>query len=462
MSRLSRVDHAAPGMIPAEFSRRPGQRPDRRRAVHAPHAEGRRCRRGIAIRPVPSGHAFMVTRHDHLDGPIRRCSRQRPPFSPDAGCLAPARTSFSPSPKAVPFRNIRRDADPAPGGPSDLPTAHHRHQRPARQPGTSPARQISPRNRGLTRGPVATVPVAADLARAHPIQPAVPLAPSGQVWGLPAGPTAISTSSLAPASTRHTSTTQTQPVGHHPASLAQAPGQASRPASVARRHVPSLAAATGPGWVGERGNLTDRPRRVTRRATTKTSSERPIGTQTAVLTGAVSCPRSASTSTPCGTIRSFPWPGSAAWRGRRQLLAHLEHGDQFATLAVAEACDRVLGAGGKLVRSVTSLTVNAARMVPARGGAARRSPAATVSPVTPIALVTVVPLHASRPCTASTGCGRSAAESRAVPGSGRPGAGRQGAAARGGSACRRPPPARAVRQSPAAGGAADHVSLRRR
>ena len=32
-------------------------------------------------------------------------------------------------------------------------------------------------------------------------------------------------------------------------------------------------------------------------------------------------------------------------------LSRLERGDQFATLAVAEACDRVLGAGGELVRS---------------------------------------------------------------------------------------------------------------
>ena len=32
-------------------------------------------------------------------------------------------------------------------------------------------------------------------------------------------------------------------------------------------------------------------------------------------------------------------------------LGRLERGDQFATLAVAEACDRVLGAGGELVRS---------------------------------------------------------------------------------------------------------------
>ena len=32
-------------------------------------------------------------------------------------------------------------------------------------------------------------------------------------------------------------------------------------------------------------------------------------------------------------------------------LGRLERGDQFATLAVAEACDRVLDAGGELVRS---------------------------------------------------------------------------------------------------------------
>ena len=32
-------------------------------------------------------------------------------------------------------------------------------------------------------------------------------------------------------------------------------------------------------------------------------------------------------------------------------LGRLERGDQFATLPVAQACDRVLGAGGELVRS---------------------------------------------------------------------------------------------------------------
>src|SRR5580704_450142 len=32
-------------------------------------------------------------------------------------------------------------------------------------------------------------------------------------------------------------------------------------------------------------------------------------------------------------------------------LGRLERGDQFATLAVAEACDRVLDAGGELLRS---------------------------------------------------------------------------------------------------------------
>ena len=32
-------------------------------------------------------------------------------------------------------------------------------------------------------------------------------------------------------------------------------------------------------------------------------------------------------------------------------LGRLERGDQFATLAVAQACDRVLDAGGELVRS---------------------------------------------------------------------------------------------------------------
>ena len=62
-------------------------------------------------------------------------------------------------------------------------------------------------------------------------------------------------------------------------------------------------------------------------------------------------------------------------------LGRLERGDQFATLAVAEACDRVLGAGGELVRSWHAADrERRTRMVPARARPARR-PAAAVPPM---------------------------------------------------------------------------------
>jgi Helix-turn-helix domain/HD domain len=69
-------------------------------------------------------------------------------------------------------------------------------------------------------------------------------------------------------------------------------------------------------------------------------------------------------------------------------LGRLERGDQFATLAVAEACDRVLGAGGELVRSWH-----------AADGERRRAGGQAVSGGGPageadLQLVTVMPLHA--------------------------------------------------------------------
>ena len=73
-------------------------------------------------------------------------------------------------------------------------------------------------------------------------------------------------------------------------------------------------------------------------------------------------------------------------------LGRLERGDQFATLAVAEACDRVLGAGGELVRSWHA----ADRDRRADGPGAAGQAASGGGPVdeADLRLVTVMPLHA--------------------------------------------------------------------
>ena len=70
-------------------------------------------------------------------------------------------------------------------------------------------------------------------------------------------------------------------------------------------------------------------------------------------------------------------------------LGRLERGDQFATLPVAEACDRVLGAGGELVRSwqAADRERRDAGSPAAAGGV---GPAGEVD----LRLVTVMPLHA--------------------------------------------------------------------
>ena len=67
-------------------------------------------------------------------------------------------------------------------------------------------------------------------------------------------------------------------------------------------------------------------------------------------------------------------------------LGRLERGDQFATLPVAQACDRVLGAGGELVRSWQAADRER------RDGTA----AASGGPVgeMDLRLVSVMPLHA--------------------------------------------------------------------
>ena len=74
-------------------------------------------------------------------------------------------------------------------------------------------------------------------------------------------------------------------------------------------------------------------------------------------------------------------------------LARLERGDQFATLAVAEACDRVLGAGGELVRSWHAADRDRRR---ADGPGAAGQAAGGGRPVDEagLRLITVMPLHA--------------------------------------------------------------------
>jgi len=69
-------------------------------------------------------------------------------------------------------------------------------------------------------------------------------------------------------------------------------------------------------------------------------------------------------------------------------LGRLERGDQFATLAVAEACDRVLGAGGELVRSWQA--ADHQRRDADSPAAAGGGPAGEVD----LRLVMVMPLHA--------------------------------------------------------------------
>ena len=75
-------------------------------------------------------------------------------------------------------------------------------------------------------------------------------------------------------------------------------------------------------------------------------------------------------------------------------LGRLERGDQFATLAVAQACDQVLGAGGELVRSWQA--ADRERRADGPGSAAVGQAASGGGPVddADLRLVTVMPLHA--------------------------------------------------------------------
>ena len=73
-------------------------------------------------------------------------------------------------------------------------------------------------------------------------------------------------------------------------------------------------------------------------------------------------------------------------------LGRLERGDQFATLAVAEACDRVLGAGGELVRSWRAAD-RERRGADGPGAGGRAAGGGSVDEAD-LRLVTVMPLHA--------------------------------------------------------------------
>ena len=69
-------------------------------------------------------------------------------------------------------------------------------------------------------------------------------------------------------------------------------------------------------------------------------------------------------------------------------LGRLERGDQFATLPVAEACNRVLGAGGELVRSWQA--ADRERRDGTAAAAASGGPVGEMD----LRLVSVMPLHA--------------------------------------------------------------------
>ncbi len=70
----------ARGIIQAEFSQRPGQRPDHRRAVHALHAEPRQmpARHHHPGQSTAAMRTPVVTRHDHLMTPVTPLGRQHP------------------------------------------------------------------------------------------------------------------------------------------------------------------------------------------------------------------------------------------------------------------------------------------------------------------------------------------------------------------------------------------------
>jgi len=74
-------------------------------------------------------------------------------------------------------------------------------------------------------------------------------------------------------------------------------------------------------------------------------------------------------------------------------LARLERGDQFATLAVAQACDRVLDAGGELVRSWHAADRDR-RHADGPGAAGQAASGSRPVADADLRLITVMPLHA--------------------------------------------------------------------
>ena len=143
-------------------------------------------------------------------------------------------------------------------------------------------------------------------------------------------------------------------------------------------------------------------------------------------------------------------------------LGRVERGDQFATLPVAQACDRVLDAGGELVRAWRDADRERRQ---AQGPGAAGEAAGGTLPDGDAAgqLVTVMPLHVVTAMYGEAGLrARFAAEIVRLPDP----AGRERAERAlelaGRLHAARPAPARAVRQPPAAGRVADHPPLRHR
>jgi hypothetical protein len=75
-------------------------------------------------------------------------------------------------------------------------------------------------------------------------------------------------------------------------------------------------------------------------------------------------------------------------------LARLERGDQFATLAVAQACDRVLDAGGELVRSWHAADRDRRHADAPSAGAGGQAAGGRLVDEADLRLITVMPLHA--------------------------------------------------------------------
>ncbi len=188
----------ARGMIQAEFSQRPGQRPDHRRAVHAPHAEPRQmpARHHHPGQSPAAVRTPVVTRHDHLIPPSPHCGGSTHTLAPAAKCLTPARTSRPPSPEAVSSATFATTQNPASGpvrsptGPSSAPAARRATGKPppaiaGRETRPDPQLELL-----LSRYPQSGPwPSGAARRALGAIEPA---------WGCTPGPTAMSTPQAGP------------------------------------------------------------------------------------------------------------------------------------------------------------------------------------------------------------------------------------------------------------------------